>query len=599
MRKLQIILLLSLTSICLQADGAGDHITQLKARCVEANSIQEEVEAMLDLAKYYREILYENTRADSVYDEVFGKLTTSIDYKLKFHAYKHFLDYIPIKYETPECRIACEQIIEVIDDNEREGIYFEAHLAVGKASLKLGDIDQALKHAIKASDWSQSQGNASQKIKSKFLLGEIKTVEGEIEEAFRYFMEARVLMEILTEEEISRYVYDHHGLLFQLYQSIKNYNSAQKHKVEQIKWAEAQNPVDSTVLMFHKLDLAGLFVVSKNPTSLDPLFDEITAYAKQTHNIKLKGYSLSLYRTWLIDSSQLIDLKNLMKEHYPEEIKSNWQNSILAHVYEGEGKMDSSEYYFRLDEASVLSTKNNFLKAHFYHRFGHHFLRRSKLDQAKVQFQNSAKYAKQTKGGEDLYIDAMQQLEMIALSKNDYKQAYKFAQVSDSILMEQFDIQHRNNISEMRVKSEEERERVIAERKVEEKKKKFQRQYFFIVILVLLGLLVLVVISSMSVPEWLIEMIAFFSILSVFEFVVLLMDAPIKAYTDGEPLKNFAIKMIIFSILFPLHHLIESSVTTYLKKNKLLASHKSFSFKRLLGTIWPWLKDKTEKGLKS
>ena len=200
-----------------------------------------------------------------------------------------------------------------------------------------------------------------------------------------------------------------------------------------------------------------------------------------------------------------------------------------------------------------------------------------------------------TIGAENLYIDAAQQLEKIAITHKDYTNAYNYAKLSDSLRMAQFNVQHRNNIAEIRVRGEEERARVIAQRKSEEKKKKFQRQYFFIVILVLLGILVLVVLSSMAVPEWLIEMIAFFSVLSVFEFIVLLMDAPIKEFTKGEPLKNFAIKMAIFSVLFPLHHLIESTVTSYLKKNKMLISARSFSFKRALGILWPWLREKSGK----
>ncbi len=164
--------------------------------------------------------------------------------------------------------------------------------------------------------------------------------------------------------------------------------------------------------------------------------------------------------------------------------------------------------------------------------------------------------------------------------------------MTDSLLMQQFDTQHRNNISELTVRAEEERKKVAAEKREMEKKKRDQRQYFLIVLLIIVGVFFLVILSSLAVPEWLIEMIAFFSILSVFEFVVLVLDNNIKDITHGEPIKNFGIKMIIFSILFPLHHLIETRVTNYLKKNKLIINPKSFSIKKTLAKIWPWLSEK-------
>ena len=177
-RKLQFIFFLCVGPACISASGIGDHLDQLKTKCSEAQHLEEEVDALLELADYYREVLYENIKADSVYDIVFGKLNTSIDHELKFKAYKHFLDHIPFRYETPECRIACEQIIEVIDNYDEDDIYFDAHLAVGKASLKLGDSRRSsYDMQVKASDWAQSHMEAvPKKYFAKLLLGDIKTI---------------------------------------------------------------------------------------------------------------------------------------------------------------------------------------------------------------------------------------------------------------------------------------------------------------------------------------------------------------------------------------------------------------------------------------
>ncbi len=137
---------------------------------------------------------------------------------------------------------------------------------------------------------------------------------------------------------------------------------------------------------------------------------------------------------------------------------------------------------------------------------------------------------------------------------------------------------------------------IIAEKKAAEKKRKHNMQYAIIIVAIMSSFLILILVSSMKVPEWLIDLLGFFSILFLFEFITILLDHEIHHLTHGEPLKIFICKIAILTLLFPLHHFIESSVTDYMKKNKLIGRVTWLSFKKGLAKIWPWLAPKHRTG---
>ncbi|MDX1685970.1 MAG: hypothetical protein R3275_12095, partial [Saprospiraceae bacterium] len=110
-----------------------------------------------------------------------------------------------------------------------------------------------------------------------------------------------------------------------------------------------------------------------------------------------------------------------------------------------------------------------------------------------------------------------------------------------------------------------------------------------------LAIIIMMMLSTMPVAEWVIEMMSFFTILCIFEFVILTIDHELHYATEGMPLPMFGAKVLLLSVLFPLHHVIESGVIKYMKKRNRLKDPEdtaSFTFKRTirkgLAAIWPW-----------
>ncbi len=376
LRKLFTIFICLTIPFLAHTKGIDGHLESLLEKCKKAKSDLEEINSLLDLAAYYREVMYDMNNAEKTYDEIFGKATATVNNDLKILAYKHYLDHIPIKYEHENLNTICNDIIELVDDLIDDNLSFEVYISVGRASIKIAKLDKALRYANNASNWAFQKGTISQQIEAKFLLGAVYANRFDVEEAFRYYSDASVLMEKLQNNQMKKsYADDYHEHLFDLYGKIKNYVKAEEQKQAQIKLLAEFTPYDSLRLMFNKLDIAGLQMSSQKEFSLSPIFEEILSFAESQGNVRLKDYTLSKYRSWLIDSDRFAELKDLMMNLYPEAVESYWEYNIWAHIYEGEGKMDSSKIYFLKEEQRVLGFDNNYLKAHFYRRYGRHFLR--------------------------------------------------------------------------------------------------------------------------------------------------------------------------------------------------------------------------------
>jgi hypothetical protein len=72
----------------------------------------------------------------------------------------------------------------------------------------------------------------------------------------------------------------------------------------------------------------------------------------------------------------------------------------------------------------------------------------------------------------------------------------------------------------------------------------------------------------------------FFSMIFLFEFLILILDNYIHHLTHGEPWKVWLIKIGIISVILPLHHYIEEKLIHYLLSKKLILLRSRFNTAR-------------------
>jgi hypothetical protein len=267
---------------------------------------------------------------------------------------------------------------------------------------------------------------------------------------------------------------------------------------------------------------------------------------------------------------------------------------IKAYLKEEQEEADSSKYYFLLAESEALKKNNDIYESNFYKRYGEFLLRNNYTEEALEKF----KLAYQ-KAASQNYLDYMLEtstlIEQVSVQLNDFKSAYDFGKIHNELLIKKSQAFFEDNLLQMELKSQTRQKEILAEKREEEKRRKFNLQYAIIIIAIMLLFLLLILASSLTVPEWLIEMLGFFSILFLFEFIIILLDHRIHHATHGEPLKIFLIKIGILTFLFPFHHFVETKITNYMKKHKMIGNVSRGSIKKTLSVLWPWMTPNIKK----
>lgn len=82
--------------------------------------------------------------------------------------------------------------------------------------------------------------------------------------------------------------------------------------------------------------------------------------------------------------------------------------------------------------------------------------------------------------------------------------------------------------------------------------------------------LLLILAGFLRVSEFWIRVLGVFAFLTLFEFIVLIIDRPLHKFTHGEVVSLLVIKVAIAAILSPIHHVLEKKVIQSLTRRKLL-----------------------------
>jgi uncharacterized integral membrane protein len=116
---------------------------------------------------------------------------------------------------------------------------------------------------------------------------------------------------------------------------------------------------------------------------------------------------------------------------------------------------------------------------------------------------------------------------------------------------------------------------------------KHRIQYAGITLVIIFSFVVLLFFGFFTVNNTVIRTLGFFSVLFLFEFIVIIIDKYVHHYTHDEPIFVWIFKIVLFSVLLPLHHKVEHRIIEYLNSRKLIdvqkpvgIKSKSISFKK-------------------
>ncbi|MEZ5022311.1 MAG: hypothetical protein R2728_03430 [Chitinophagales bacterium] len=506
---------------------------------------------------------------------------------------------VNIHSDWDEVESVIEKINNSVEKANSDALVFDCYAAICKASNTFFDAERSLNYAIKLVSNISSENDATKKIRAYLLLGKALELNGNKKDAFENYLKVQELITQLGKEEKETYSYELNAQLFDFYLKINQFDKAVDHKMQQIEYLSHSSIVDTPKLMWLKLDLCRLHLAEDKGSNIIPQLEEVIKYSEDNEQLDMFINALSTYRSVLLNNEDIEGFHELFVERYPKNLLDFKKDAIstyyviVAFIKEYEGEIDSASYYFMLAEDEVKKEDNDVFSANFYKRYGEFYLRIGQTDKALDKFKVSYEKAKKS-DYLDFMIESSEYIESLSLVLENYKNAYVYGKINNELDIRKNQALHEDDMLKMELKSQARKMEILAEKKAEEKRRKFNLQYAIIIVAIMTLFLLLILASSLTVPEWLIEMLGFFSILFLFEFLILLLDHEIHHITHGAPLKIFLIKITILTIIFPLHHIIESNITNYMKKNKMIGKITKQSIKKTLGKLYPWMRDRNQ-----
>lgn len=97
-------------------------------------------------------------------------------------------------------------------------------------------------------------------------------------------------------------------------------------------------------------------------------------------------------------------------------------------------------------------------------------------------------------------------------------------------------------------------------------------QYIGIVIGIIVVFFILALLGLFHVPKTTIKVMGFFAFLLFFEFIFLLLKKYFTPFTNGEPLKELVVMLVLAGLLIPLHKWMDHRVFHYLTKRRSRAT---------------------------
>jgi len=316
------------------------------------------------------------------------------------------------------------------------------------------------------------------------------------------------------------------------------------------------------------------------------------SYQIEGYTLKAKELLLAVYLNKQDNEKALSFLNSQpqLRDYYMRDaIEDYYYERGTIHLWTN--KPDSALPYFLKTESYMMSNYDVKTASNVYLDIGDCYSAKGELPKAIEYYLKALNYFQQ-KGEVNLEAFASKALAGYYSKVGNYERAYFYKehatgiQDSLSILTKNAEVALLNVDRLDRQEKEELRQKLAADNRNR------NLQYMSITIAICLVFVGMLVLGMFPISRLTIKLLGYFFFISLFEFIVLLLDNNIlHTITHGEPLKLWLIKIVLIGMLVPIQHFLEHGITKFLSSRQLLKARKKFSLK----TLWTRKKTKSHK----
>jgi hypothetical protein len=409
--------------------------------------------------------------------------------------------------------------------------------------------------------------------------------------AFRYYTDGYYLAQKIGDDDL---LFKFNGKLANFYYFIDNDNNARLFRMKQILQILSRPYIDSLKFMNVRYELGRIDYDAKRYEEGNAIMIEVYSYAFRSHIKSLSNKALDSYRTSLINTGRYQELYELYTCKYPQEWADIQKHDtttcyrLMAFFAEIRGNSDSAQYWFRIAEPRVLQSSENAFIANYLKRYGEFFLRLSRLDSARLKFEEALQYA-QMAHYFPYAIDMTHYLDSICYLQKDFQAAYTYSKLNHSYIDSQANSVKQDELLQLEIENEKRDKDLALQKEKEQKERRQSLEDIAIIMVILLLFIGLILLGAFKVHRLLIQTVGFISFILLFEFIVMISENKVEVYTEGEPWKVLMFKLVLIGILTPIHHNLEHWLIHYLREHRLAVHGKTTLRNLLNGLRARWL----------
>jgi len=545
----------------------------------EKATIESNILPLLHKVDYYYSI-QENEQGDSYYNRAVSESEKSGDGSAILQTIFYEGGEVNFAFCTKDrYDIMKSHIIKGIDyammykDNKYLTI---GYVQLSELNLTLDNLPEALKYAQLATSTALNTDNDSCKIYSLIQMGKSYLESKELLLSFKYFSNA---LDVAGKR-------DYKGLQSLIYQNIgklyEQLNRTEDAKQYYFKSLAINKAIDNyRGIVNDKLYLGGLYDYDIGEKYITEGLVMAQKYNYWQAITMAQNYLFSLY---IVNG----DYQKALDYFYKTEaiytrynnLGAYYKNWIIGEIYFYGGQIDSAFAYFENAKLGIDNNYDSKVQKSFYLEYAQLLEQRGNLN-ASVQSYLKADALCNITHDIAATISSKDALQKLYGKMGDFKNAYIYTTALNNYKDTLANLTKGRDLAIMEIDNENKR---IAEIKAKEESNRRTRhnlQYMGITMAIIVFFVLLIISGMFKVSTRAIEILGFFTFIFFFEFIILIADNKIHHLTHGEPLKIWIIKIVLISLLLPLHHYIEEEAIHYLTSKKILKMKERLSLKKL------------------
>jgi tetratricopeptide (TPR) repeat protein len=453
-----------------------------------------------------------------------------------------------------------------------------SHIRMAEINSKIGDLVSAFNNADIATIISQNIKNDSIRILATLIKGDIYQARGESLLAFKTFTNAFENAVDLNNVPLESAAYHRFASLFQ---SLKNELAAKDYLFQSLDLNKNARNGEGLIK-----DHIALARITEDRSHIEQALQLADSLKLDYYVIQSKGLMFGYYAYKIGNSDSTLQYLNMNPD-----LTQTWMNIGKPFYYFNIGqsfqyayKPDSAIHYLLLAQPGFEKDFKERNQRDLYEAIGQCYEQSQKFREAILYYEKALELNTKINslGSEVSYTETLGKLYG---QIEDFKKAFYYSNrgidLRDSLLK----LASQRDIALAEVNNEKrqhERELELAE---QEKITKRNLQYMAITVFITVIFFLLIMIGMLPVSKLTVKLLGYFAFISLFEFIILLLEPSLHHLTHGEPLKMWIIKIFLIALLVPLQHYLEHGLVKYLatrKKKNILSAKKWWPGKKKL-----------------